>query len=73
MYLDFKLDAGATMTQPVPEGWNGFIYILKGKGEFGGEGNWTSSDAHHTLVMGKGDHVEAKNTVSSKYWACARS
>ena len=63
MYLDFKLDPVAAMTQPVPEGWTAFAYVLKGKGEFGGDGSWTGSDAHHTLVFGKGDHVEAKNTV----------
>ena len=67
-------------------GWNGFVYVLKGKGEFGktvflcttepllywseklrlsgGENvHWTESNAHHTLVLGPGDHVEAKNTV----------
>lgn len=64
MYLDFKLDPGAAMTQPIPEGWTAFTYVLKGDGEFGGEGNWTGSDAHQTLVFGKGNHVEAKNTVS---------
>jgi len=35
MYLDFKLEPAAKMTQAVPEGWNGFIYTLKGKGLFG--------------------------------------
>ena len=64
MYLDFKLDPGATMTQPVTEGWNGFIYVLKGVGKFGGGESWTESDAHHTLVLGPGDHVQAENTVS---------
>ena len=64
MYLDFKLDIGATMTQPVAEGWNGFIYVLKGEGKFGGGDSWTESDAHHTLVLGQGDHIQAKNTVS---------
>lgn len=67
MYLDFKLDPGATMTQPVPEAWNGFIYVIRGEGRFGGDGNWTSSDAHHTLVLGKGDHVEATNTVGAYF------
>jgi len=51
------------MTQPIPEDWNGFIYTIKGEGRFGGDGNWTESTAHHTLVLGKGDHVEATNTV----------
>ena len=31
----------------------------------GGNGSWTESDAHHTLVFGPGDHVEAKNTGNS--------
>ena len=45
-------------------GWNGFIYVLSGRGEFGGGGDdWTQSEAHYTLVLGPGDHVEAKNTV----------
>ncbi len=64
MYLDFKLDPGATMSQPVTEGWNGFIYVLKGAGKFGGGESWTESDAHHTLVLGPGDHIQATNTVS---------
>ena len=46
-------------------GWNGFIYVISGQGEFGGGGvgGWTESTDHHTLVLGPGDRVEAKNTV----------
>ena len=40
------------------------MYVLSGSGEFGGEGNWTESKAHHTLVLGPGSLVEARNTVS---------
>ena len=64
MYLDFKLDPGASMSQLVTEGWNGFIYVLNGVGKFGGGESWTESDAHHTLVLGPGDHIQATNTVS---------
>ena len=71
MYLDFKLDSGATMTQPVPEGWNGFVYVLSGEGKFGGGDSWTDSDAHHTLVLSQGDHVQAKNTVSCTLQHCS--
>ncbi|XP_065885740.1 uncharacterized protein [Dysidea avara] len=60
MYLDFKMEPGATLTQAIPEGWNGFIYTLKGKGLFGPE-EWTESDAHHTLVLDTGNMVEVKN------------
>lgn len=35
MYLDFKMDPGSKFSQPIPNGWNGFIYTLKGKGSFG--------------------------------------
>lgn len=66
MYLDFKLDPGATMSQPVTKGWNGFIYVLKGVGKFGGGDSWTESDAHHTLVLGPGDHIQATNTGSTQ-------
>ena len=63
MQLDFKLDPGAAMSQPVTESWNGFIYVLRGVGKFGGGESWTESDAHHTLVLGPGDHIQAANTV----------
>ncbi|CAI8037981.1 Pirin-like protein [Geodia barretti] len=65
MYLDFKLDPGAHMTQPVTESWNGFIYVLRGTGEFGGE---TESGPHHTLVLGPGDHIEARNTPTCQIY-----
>ena len=29
------MEPGAKLTQAIPEGWNGFIYTLKGKGLFG--------------------------------------
>ena len=35
MYLDFKLEKGAELDQPVPEGWNGFVYVLSGAALFG--------------------------------------
>ena len=40
MFLDFKLDPGASFSQPVPKGWSAFIYTLAGEGEFG----WSSYD-----------------------------
>lgn len=36
----------------------------------GGENSWTGSDAHHTLVLGPGDHVMARNTVSIHITLC---
>lgn len=57
MYLDFKLDPSAKHTQPVPEGWNGFIYTLVGGIEISG----THVDEHTTAVMADGDHVVVEN------------
>ena len=52
------------MNQPITEGWTAFMYTINGRGKFGGGEKWTESDAHHTLVLGDGDHVQAKNVVS---------
>ena len=46
-------------------GWNGFVYVLRGQGKFGGPEQWTESTAHHILVLGPGDHIQIKNEVSS--------
>ncbi|CAA6670842.1 unnamed protein product [Spirodela intermedia] len=37
MYLDFTLKPSAHIRQPVPPGWNSFIYVLEGEGVFGRE------------------------------------
>jgi hypothetical protein len=50
-YLDFKLEAGSVLEQPLPKGWNGFVYTIAGSGKFGPEGSVTEAEAHHTLVM----------------------
>ena len=35
-YLDFKLQAGSTLSQQVVSGWNSYIYVLSGKVEIRG-------------------------------------
>ena len=35
MYLDFRMDPGAKLNQPIPQGWTAFVYILSGKAYFG--------------------------------------
>lgn len=30
-YLDFALDRGASVTQPLPVGWNAFVYVISGR------------------------------------------
>jgi len=58
-YLHFKMEPSKTLNQPIPKGWNSFIYTLSGVGIFGG----TKSDAHHTLVLNQdGDGLTVKST-----------
>ncbi|KAG4150157.1 hypothetical protein ERO13_D05G377700v2 [Gossypium hirsutum] len=59
MYLDFTLDPGTHLQQPIPKPWNAFIYILEGEGVFGQ--SKSSASAHHLLLLGHGDGLEAWN------------
>ncbi|GAB4857141.1 hypothetical protein Ancab_015052, partial [Ancistrocladus abbreviatus] len=47
MYLDFTLQPGAPLSQPVPESYTAFVYTLEGKGIFGSESSKPVS-AHTT-------------------------
>ncbi|XP_053400263.1 pirin-like isoform X2 [Mercenaria mercenaria] len=61
MYLDFKLDKGASLNQAVPEGWKGFVYVLSGSALFGPSDKAKKGPAHHTLVLGPGSFLEVLN------------
>jgi redox-sensitive bicupin YhaK (pirin superfamily) len=61
MYLDFKLDPGATFAQPVPVEWNAFVYILSGSGKFGPEGSQVEVNEKHTVVFGPGSGISFLN------------
>ncbi|KAF7044973.1 hypothetical protein CFC21_054129 [Triticum aestivum] len=54
MYMDFTMQPGSQLHQPIPEGWNAFVYIIEGEGVFGGEGDAPAS-THHCLVLGAGN------------------
>ncbi|KAL5991926.1 hypothetical protein ACLOJK_012838 [Asimina triloba] len=62
MYLDFTLKPKARVQQPIPPGWNSFVYVLEGEGVFGN----LKSAAHHIVLLGPGDGVEACNCSSSR-------
>ena len=32
MYVDFTMRPGSHLHQPVPEGWNAFVYVVDGEG-----------------------------------------
>ncbi|KAH9617909.1 hypothetical protein KSS87_022890 [Heliosperma pusillum] len=65
MFLDFTLQPGAKLEQPVPKSWNSFVYVLEGEGIFG---NSRSSPtlSHHLLLLGLGDGLLAWNKSSTK-------
>jgi len=58
MFLDVKMEAGRSFNHTIPESYTGFVYVLEGSGSFGQDE--TSSDAHTTLVLGKGDGLSVK-------------
>ncbi|GBG62837.1 hypothetical protein CBR_g32422 [Chara braunii] len=59
MFLDFNLEPGWEMHQPVPAGWSSFIYIISGFAIFGA--NRVKSGPHCTLVLGPGDGITVRN------------
>jgi quercetin 2,3-dioxygenase len=60
MYMDFAMQPGSRLHQPVPEGWNAFVYIVDGEGVFGRE-EAAPVAAHHCLVLGPGDGLSVWN------------
>ncbi|KAK1642208.1 hypothetical protein QYE76_060013 [Lolium multiflorum] len=61
MYMYFTMRPGSQLHQPIPAGWNAFVYIIEGEGAFGSE-NAAPATAHHCLVLGAdGDGLSAWN------------
>lgn len=63
MYLDFTLKPGAHLQQPIPMSWNAFVYVIEGEGVFGISKSLPVT-AHHLLLLGSGDGLEAWNKSS---------
>ncbi|GLT61641.1 hypothetical protein SLA2020_343330 [Shorea laevis] len=63
MYLDFTLKSGAHLQQPIPVSWNAFVYVLEGEGVFGSSKSQPVT-AHHILLLGSGNGLEAWNKSS---------
>ncbi|XP_051177105.1 pirin-like protein [Lolium perenne] len=61
MYMDFTMQPGSQLHQPIPAGWNAFVYIIEGEGVFGRE-KAAPTAAHHCLVLGAdGDGLSVWN------------
>jgi quercetin 2,3-dioxygenase len=52
LYLHFALEPGGSVTQPVPEGFNVFAYVVSGEGRFGKSG--TRGAAGDCAIFGPG-------------------
>lgn len=65
MYLDFTLDPGAKLRQPIPRSWNAFVYVLEGDGVFGNSKS-SSVSTHHLLLLGSGNMLKVWNKSTSK-------
>nr|GMC49825.1 pirin-like protein [Ipomoea batatas] len=65
MYLDFTLNPGANLQQPIPRTYNAFVYVLEGEGVFADSPSPRPSpptSAHHLLLLGgSGDGLLACN------------
>ena len=64
IYLDFRVDANGQFAQPIPRGWNAFLYIISGQGSFGSKG--TEGRESQTLIFSDGDFVQFRNPYSSQ-------
>ncbi|MEY2192794.1 pirin family protein [Neobacillus sp. BF23-41] len=51
--VEINLQPGATVTQDLPGDYNGFMYVLEGKGQFGK--SKTEAEKGHVLLLGIGD------------------
>jgi len=59
--LDVEVKPGGRVSQPLPEGWNAFGYMLEGSALFGERGNQTAVDQYHNVVFEpKGEVVHAE-------------
>lgn len=64
-YLDFKMQKGTQLSQPIPEGWNSFVYILEGKALFGPKGNQQEGEPHYTITLKQdGNCLQVENKDS---------
>lgn len=52
LYLDIDLPAGESVVAPVPEGWQGFAYVVGGGGRFGADEK--QAGASDLVILGPG-------------------
>lgn len=61
--LDVLLRPGAKVSQPLPQGWNAFSYVLEGEAVFGkGDASQKVEQYHNVVFEQDGDIVDLENT-----------
>jgi redox-sensitive bicupin YhaK (pirin superfamily) len=60
MYLHFTLQPGGHVSQPVPQDYNAFAYVIDGEGAFGIESE-RAGDGQMVLFAQDGDFVRIEN------------
>ena len=67
MYLHFKLEPGYRIVQPVPEEYNVFAYIIKGKGVFEQDNINSIVERGNLVIFNRdGKKVYIQSTEASK-------
>lgn len=61
--LDVKMDPGSTFVQPIPRGWNAFVYVCQGKGVVGG--SRVSNEC--AVVLEDGDQLETSTEEGMRF------
>ena len=64
MYLHFTLQPGGRVSQPVPQGYNAFAYVVDGEGLFGAEGE-RAGDGQMVMFVADGDEVMIANPADA--------
>ncbi|HEY0098704.1 MAG TPA: pirin family protein [Pyrinomonadaceae bacterium] len=64
MYLHFTLQPGGRVSQPLPQGYNAFAYIVDGAGLFGAAGE-RAGDGQMVMFASDGDKVAIANPAGS--------
>jgi len=67
LYMDVRLDPGASFTQAIPSGHTLVVYVYKGQGEFGIDqtGQGQTVDATHLVVFNDGDHLKVRAALDA--------
>lgn len=61
--LDVLLRPGAKVSQPLPQGWNAFSYVLEGEAVYGkGDASQKVEQYHNVVFEQEGDIVDLENT-----------